>query len=138
MVLEANGLLACLIVFRHSAHAVWELGVHVFCTARIMTLRKEFRIPAVVMAQLTINYFQCLAWYCLSCFGVQGILQCVNRTSMREKYGIEGSSFGDFCSSCCCTCCTLIQENKEIKVRVTGINPKTQQPYSSPNQMSYP
>ncbi|KIV95193.1 hypothetical protein PV10_02873 [Exophiala mesophila] len=80
----------------------------------------------------------CLAWYCLSCFGVSCILQCINRTSLREKYGIEGGSCGDFCTSCCCTCCALIQENKEVKVRTTGIDPTTEKPYASPSQMAYP
>ncbi|KIW37579.1 uncharacterized protein PV06_10225 [Exophiala oligosperma] len=80
----------------------------------------------------------CCAWYMLSCFGAQCILQCINRTSIRERHGIEGGSFGDFCTSCCCTCCALIQEEKESVVRNTGINPKTDLPYSPPSQMTYP
>ncbi|KIW12538.1 hypothetical protein PV08_09815 [Exophiala spinifera] len=80
----------------------------------------------------------CCAWYMLSCFGAQCILQCLNRTSMRERHGIEGGSCGDFCTSCCCTCCALIQEDKESIVRNTGINPKTDLPYNPPTQMTYP
>jgi len=57
---------------------------------------------------------------------------------MREKHGIEGSSFGDCCVSTWCGCCALVQENKEIHVRTSGMNPKTKQPYSSPGQMTYP
>jgi len=57
---------------------------------------------------------------------------------MRQKYGIEGSSCGDFATACCCPCCELIQEEKESILRTTGINPKTQQPYQSPGGMAYP
>ena len=56
---------------------------------------------------------------------------------MREKHDIQGNSLGDLVSSCCCTCCSIIQENKEITVRVTGINPETEKPYSSPGPMNY-
>ncbi|KIW53495.1 hypothetical protein PV05_09064 [Exophiala xenobiotica] len=80
----------------------------------------------------------CCAWYMLSCFAAQGILQCMTRGSMRERHGIEGGGCGDFWTSCCCTCCTLIQEEKESIVRNTGIDPKTEQPYVSPGQMNYP
>ncbi|KIX03217.1 uncharacterized protein Z518_06769 [Rhinocladiella mackenziei CBS 650.93] len=80
----------------------------------------------------------CCAFYCLMCIGGSCILQCINRTSTREKYGIEGSSFSDFCTSCWCACCQLIQEDKESIVRTTGMDPKTKQPYASPHQMTYP
>jgi Cys-rich protein (TIGR01571 family) len=63
--------------------------------------------------ELTCLVAQCCAWYALSCIGGQCILQCLNRGSTREKYGIEGSTFGDCCASCWCGCCTLIQEEKE-------------------------
>lgn len=56
---------------------------------------------------------------------------------MREKYGIEGSTLGDFCGALCCACCQLVQEDKESIVRTTGIDPKTKQAYSSPTEMSY-
>ncbi|KAI1616702.1 PLAC8 family-domain-containing protein [Exophiala viscosa] len=80
----------------------------------------------------------CMAWYAASCFGAACILQFMNRGQIREKYGIEGGSFGDFCASWCCGCCTLIQEDKESIVRLTGTDPKTKERYISPGQMSYP
>jgi len=80
----------------------------------------------------------CCAFYALMCVGLPCILQCTNRGATRDRYGIEGSSFGDFCSTCWCGCCTLVQEEKEAIVRTTGMDPKTKQPYASPGQMTYP
>jgi len=80
----------------------------------------------------------CLAWYALSCIGGACILQFLNRGSTREKYGIRGGSCGDFCTSWCCICCALVQEEKESIVRTTGMDPKTEKPYVSPGQMTYP
>lgn len=62
----------------------------------------------------------CCAWYCAASFGFNSCLQCIMRGQQREKYGIEGSGFGDCCASFWCGCCTLIQEEKESVVRITG------------------
>jgi Cys-rich protein (TIGR01571 family) len=90
----------------------------------------------LILADLPWN--QCLAWYALSCIGGACILQFLNRGSTREKYGIRGGSCGDFCTSWCCICCALVQEEKESIVRTTGMDPKTEKPYVSPGQMTYP
>ena len=39
------------------------------------------------------------------------------RGEIRNRYSIPGSYFGDCCMSCWCGCCTLIQEQKELKLR---------------------
>lgn len=72
------------------------------------------------------------------CCGVSCILQMVNRMSMREKYGMESNGFGDCMTAFCCPCCELIQEDKEMVVRHTGMDPKTSQPYVPPQGMTYP
>ena len=50
-------------------------------------------------------------------FGISGLVQYMNRDSMRKRYNIEGSSLKDCLISCCCSCCALIQEEKEVKMR---------------------
>ena len=86
----------------------------------------------------TLSPLQCFAFYCLACIGGSCILQFINRGAVRQKYGIAGSTFGDFCTSCWCPCCQLVQEDKESIVRVSGMNPNTKQPYQRPGGMTYP
>ncbi|KPI40519.1 Cell number regulator 10 [Cyphellophora attinorum] len=81
---------------------------------------------------------QCALHGVLLCCGVSWILQFVNRMSMREKHGMESNGFGDCCTAFCCPCCELIQEDKEMVVRHTGMDPKTKQAYVPPPSMSYP
>lgn len=50
---------------------------------------------------------QCCAWYCAAQVGFNSCLQCITRGQQREKHGIEGSAFGDFCGALCCPCCGL-------------------------------
>jgi len=80
----------------------------------------------------------CLAYYLLTCIGGACIIQFIGRGATRERYGIQGSTCGDFCAAWCCGCCVLVQEEKDSIVRNTGINPKTKEPYVSPDQMAYP
>lgn len=47
------------------------------------------------------------------------------RTEIREKYGIKGDGTSDCCAAYWCACCTLIQHEKEVKVR-TAAGPITQ------------
>jgi hypothetical protein len=70
--------------------------------------------------------------------GANGLNGIINRGALRERYGIEGSSLGDFAVACCCTCNRLVQEDNESIIRTTGVNPKTNRPYVSPVQMSHP
>lgn len=88
------------------------------------------------------NKPRCCVWYLTASVGVNSCLQCVMRGQQRERHGIEGSAFGDFCGSlccACCACCTLIQEEKESVVRVTGMDPKTKIVYQPIDQdMHYP
>lgn len=55
------------------------------------------------------------------------LLPCVyvskQRTKIREKYGIQGSPTGDFCTATWCTCCALVQHNEEIASRSAKMRP---------------
>lgn len=48
-------------------------------------------------------------------FGVGWILQFMQRSEIRERYLIEGSTFGDFCGACCCMCLQQVQESRELQ-----------------------
>ncbi|EEB87457.1 hypothetical protein MPER_15185, partial [Moniliophthora perniciosa FA553] len=39
--------------------------------------------------------------------------QMINRTNVRERYGIDGGFCGDCCTALCCTPCELAQERNE-------------------------
>ena len=78
----------------------------------------------------------CCGWYTLSCFGVQCVYQAIRRADKRERWGIDGSFFGDFCGACCCPCCGLAQEEKEALLRESGQDVKGKG-YQAPNQMQY-
>jgi len=60
------------------------------------------------------------AWCCLCCISniipiIPVILICMNRTEIREKYGIAGGPVADFCCSMCCHCCVLAQAARQLK-----------------------
>ena len=40
------------------------------------------------------------------------------RGEIRNKYNIPGTYVGDCFTACCCGCCSLIQEQKELKLRM--------------------
>ncbi|EIE20446.1 hypothetical protein COCSUDRAFT_54324 [Coccomyxa subellipsoidea C-169] len=51
---------------------------------------------------------------CIICFLI-GVAYCsYNRTMLRQKFGIAGSRFGDFCTWCWCAPCALCQETRTI------------------------
>ncbi|ESK88951.1 hypothetical protein Moror_13173 [Moniliophthora roreri MCA 2997] len=58
----------------------------------------------------------CWLHCCLTCFGFGWVLQMMNRTNVRERYGIEGGFCGDLCTALCCTPCELAQERIEIQL----------------------
>lgn len=41
----------------------------------------------------------------------------MQRSDLREKYGIKGNCCGDCCSAFCCPVCDLVQAEKEVKFR---------------------
>ncbi|KAL4756339.1 PLAC8 family protein [Aspergillus foveolatus] len=55
----------------------------------------------------------CLCYALLSC-GCQGCLLAQRRYSMRERFDIVGSGYGDCLASCFCHCCVLIQMEREM------------------------
>ncbi|NP_001297945.1 plac8 onzin related protein 1 [Esox lucius] len=72
--------------------------------------------------------FQCqtashFGWCCcmplldpIACFAVS----CCMRSSMRERYGIQGSCCGDVGCVVCCYPCTWCQMSREVKARGRG------------------
>ena len=44
-----------------------------------------------------------------------GLVGAMRRQKLRMKYGIGGSSLGDFMSHACCMCCSISKEAREIK-----------------------
>lgn len=78
---------------------------------------------------------------CKSCLA-RGPLYCLpvaaQRTRVREKYGIEGSSGGDCATAAACCCCALAQHENEVESRspkkreavdATGYRPNTNSMY---------
>ena len=48
------------------------------------------------------------------------LTQCTIRGNVRNKYGIAGGSFGDYCTHMCCEPCALSQEYTHTKMMLTG------------------
>ena len=67
----------------------------------------------------TINQESCMIYFILMlvCSIAVPFYQAGLRGEIRSRYSIPGSFFGDCCLSCWCGCCTLIQEQKELKIR---------------------
>ncbi|KIL64764.1 hypothetical protein M378DRAFT_186648 [Amanita muscaria Koide BX008] len=59
----------------------------------------------------------CFLHGCLTfCLGAGWILQIGNRSSVRNRYNIDGGACGDCCSACFCTPCELTQESRELEL----------------------
>lgn len=43
----------------------------------------------------------------------------MKRGEIRERFGIQGSGMGDCCVSYWCLCCALIQQDNEVKARLS-------------------
>lgn len=67
--------------------------------------------------RLLMRVLQCCVFCAASCFGVHWIPMMMQRSDLREKYGIEGNCCGDCCSAFCCPVCDLVQAEKEVKFR---------------------
>ncbi|KAK4243098.1 hypothetical protein VTI28DRAFT_2337 [Corynascus sepedonium] len=63
----------------------------------------------------------CGAFGCLSCllslFGMSFVMGCIQRRSIRVKYGIEGNSCTDFALNGLLPCCAVIQQYRELEIR---------------------
>jgi len=81
---------------------------------------------------------QCFLYALLLPSGFNTLLSCVNRGSVREKYGIEGNEARDCAIAWCCSCNAMVQEYNELILRETGVNPQNNLPYTSPAPMSHP
>ena len=43
------------------------------------------------------------------------------RTKIRERYGIKGSTMNDCCVAYWCPCCSTVQNDKEVVSRTKGV-----------------
>ncbi|KAL0970288.1 hypothetical protein UPYG_G00239910 [Umbra pygmaea] len=85
----------------------------------------------------------CCAWWCFPCLQCQtasqygwcccmpildsvscGAVSCCMRSSMRQRYGIQGSVCGDIACVLCCYPCTWCQMSREVKAQC---GPRNQQ-----------
>ncbi|EEU48783.1 hypothetical protein Neosp_011420 [[Neocosmospora] mangrovei] len=51
--------------------------------------------------------------------GCGWIYSMMKRGEIRERFGIQGSGMGDCCVSYWCLCCALIQQDNEVKARLS-------------------
>ncbi|KAF4210518.1 hypothetical protein CNMCM8980_006314 [Aspergillus fumigatiaffinis] len=94
--------------------------------------QSRLRDPALKEHQY-VNGDCCL--YALSSYcGLYWVLLMIKRGQLRERFGIQGSTFQDCWQSCLCPCCTLVQNEKEVEARSNN----TQVGYQPPSGMAYP
>ncbi|KAH3374795.1 hypothetical protein KXW99_006722 [Aspergillus fumigatus] len=67
--------------------------------------------------------------------GLYWVLLMIKRGQLRERFGIQGSTFQDCWQSYLCPCCTLVQNEKEVEARFSNT---TQVGYQPPSGMAYP
>ncbi|GLC55908.1 hypothetical protein PLESTB_001042900 [Pleodorina starrii] len=65
-------------------------------------------------------YPACLAYAGMVYIGCPCILQTMTRGYIRNKYGIPGSTCGDFMIAWCCSACSMCQERRELLIRGHG------------------
>ncbi|KAF4855312.1 Protein PLANT CADMIUM RESISTANCE 2 [Colletotrichum siamense] len=62
----------------------------------------------------------CLLYGAIQCFtGCGWIYALMKRGEIRERFGIKGSGASDCCVSYWCCCCALIQQDNEVKARLS-------------------
>jgi len=63
---------------------------------------------------------ECIMFGVAACFGLHWVLNTLKRSELREKYHIEGSIVEDCALSWCCGCCAVIQQDKEVRTRLSA------------------
>ncbi|RSM18875.1 hypothetical protein BHE90_004338 [Fusarium euwallaceae] len=62
----------------------------------------------------------CLIFTAINCVtGCGWIYSMMKRGEIRDRFGIQGSGMGDCCVSYWCLCCALIQQDNEVKARLS-------------------
>ncbi|PGH26698.1 hypothetical protein AJ80_01644 [Polytolypa hystricis UAMH7299] len=101
----------------------------------------------------------CLIFCGLSCFAASALIQAKKRDELRKKYnitehhleaflkmqpgecktkhGVEGSLVEDFLGAFCCRCCGLVQEEKEVLLRLQNGKEGEGKGYQMAEGMSY-
>ncbi|EEH22832.2 hypothetical protein PABG_05043 [Paracoccidioides brasiliensis Pb03] len=69
--------------------------------------------------------------------GCQWLMATIQHSRTRRAYAIPGSIPSDCVRATCCTCCTLIQDEKEIKVREESARQMVLTPYLPPSHMTF-
>ncbi|PFH62114.1 hypothetical protein XA68_15075 [Ophiocordyceps unilateralis] len=74
-----------------------------------MQSHSEVNGDCVVFA--LIHYFTGCGW----------VYNTVRRGEIRHKYNIKGNCCDDYCASFWCLCCSLIQQDREVRLRTAGL-----------------
>ncbi|TPX15329.1 uncharacterized protein E0L32_004606 [Thyridium curvatum] len=91
------------------------------------TMQNYESINTDCMLMCGISYFTGCGW----------IYAMMKRSEIRERFGIDGSGFGDCCTTYWCPCCALIQQEKEVVAR-TSQGPIAQGYVSQPSMQMPP
>ncbi|QDS72097.1 hypothetical protein FKW77_003431 [Venturia effusa] len=78
----------------------------------------------------------CLLLCGSACVGLHFIPMALQSADIRKKYGLQGSCLEDIAKACCCALCTLVQAEKETKIREAE-NKGVDGQYSQAETMSY-
>jgi len=63
---------------------------------------------------------ECIMFGVAACFGLHWVLNTLKRGEIRQRYNIEGSMVEDCALSWCCGCCAVIQQDKEVRQRLSS------------------
>ncbi|KAL1952848.1 hypothetical protein VTO42DRAFT_4104 [Malbranchea cinnamomea] len=106
-----------------------------------LSMKSEKKDPTNLLGYETCNA-SCTVMALLC--GCQWLLATIQHSRIRHAYEIPGSIPSDCVRATCCTCCTLIQDEREIKLReetarqVAGVSGNVVSlPYATPGNMSF-
>ncbi|KAE8151983.1 PLAC8 family-domain-containing protein [Aspergillus avenaceus] len=78
----------------------------------------------------------CCLYTLTSYIGFHWVPLMMQRTKIRQRFGIDGSGCGDCCSACCCPCCVMMQNEKEVEVQCSRMG-GLPGGYQAPGGMNY-
>ncbi|KLU86641.1 hypothetical protein MAPG_05653 [Magnaporthiopsis poae ATCC 64411] len=88
------------------------------CLPCILVGKTSERLVDPSLSKYEVFNPECLIMGGITYIGLGFVYAMIKRMEIRERFGIKGSGFGDFCASYWCACCVVLQNDNEVRSRV--------------------